>query len=187
LTGPVFSAIFCSRPHRPGERVDGETLCCGRAVTFLAMWIREERTMNGSGLFLVACLLVLAGGCGVPESDYQKAVSERDELKGKLAKLEREHEALRERVLALENENKSLKERSDRPRPEPEQLQRTAQAKEVPKRVLTETKGKYYEVKKGDSLLSISRHTGVPVKTLRELNRLQGDKLQVGQRLRLAP
>ncbi|MGQ9655573.1 MAG: LysM peptidoglycan-binding domain-containing protein [Thermodesulfobacteriota bacterium] len=52
---------------------------------------------------------------------------------------------------------------------------------------MAETKCKYYEVKKGDSLLGISRHTGVPVKTLRELNKLQGDKLQVGQRLRLAP
>lgn len=149
--------------------------------------IREGMTMRRLGLLFSACLLVLAFGCGVPESDYQKAVSERDELKDKMAKLQRDYDSLKERALLLENENKSLKEKAERPRQEPEQSQRAPQTKEVPKRALAETKGKYYEVKKGDSLLGISRHTGVPVKTLRELNKLQGDKLQVGQRLRLAP
>ncbi len=147
----------------------------------------EEMTMSRLGLLFSACLLVLACGCGVPESDYQKAVSERDELKEKVAKLQRDYEALKERTISLENENKALKERADRPRPEQEHAQRAAEAKQTPKRTLAETKGKYYEVKKGDSLLSISRHTGVPVKTLRELNKLEGDRLRVGQRLRLAP
>ena len=64
--------------------------------------------------------------------------------------------------------------------------QRAPQSKLGPKKEGAETKGKYYEVKKGDNLWSISRRTGVSAETLRELNKLQDSKLQVGQKLLLA-
>jgi peptidoglycan DL-endopeptidase LytE len=42
-----------------------------------------------------------------------------------------------------------------------------------------------YSVKKGDTLAGISRKTGVSVTQIRELNRIQGTALKVGQRLAL--
>lgn len=42
-----------------------------------------------------------------------------------------------------------------------------------------------YAVKKGDTLAAISRKTGVSVTQIRELNRIQGTALKVGQRLAL--
>ncbi len=42
-----------------------------------------------------------------------------------------------------------------------------------------------YVVKKGDSLFGIARKTGVSITELRELNRLRGNTLQVGQQLAL--
>jgi peptidoglycan endopeptidase LytE len=45
--------------------------------------------------------------------------------------------------------------------------------------------GYVYGVKKGDTLAGISRKTGVSVTELRELNRIRGNALKVGQRLAL--
>ncbi|MEW5724519.1 MAG: transglycosylase SLT domain-containing protein, partial [Thermodesulfobacteriota bacterium] len=42
-----------------------------------------------------------------------------------------------------------------------------------------------YTVHRGDTLFKISRQTGVPVETLRELNNIHGDELLVGQQIRL--
>lgn len=42
-----------------------------------------------------------------------------------------------------------------------------------------------HKVKPGETLWSISRVTGVPVHALKELNELEGDIIQVGQKLRL--
>lgn len=42
-----------------------------------------------------------------------------------------------------------------------------------------------YIVKKGDTLWSISRTTGVPLKDLRKLNNLSGDLIKAGQKLKL--
>ncbi len=44
---------------------------------------------------------------------------------------------------------------------------------------------KYYTVKKGDTLYAIARKFGVSVVTLKELNRLSGNDLDIGQELRL--
>ncbi|MEM6328525.1 MAG: LysM peptidoglycan-binding domain-containing protein [Bacteroidota bacterium] len=40
-------------------------------------------------------------------------------------------------------------------------------------------------VRRGDTLFAIARRYGVSVGTLRDLNRLRGDRIRVGQRLRL--
>lgn len=44
-----------------------------------------------------------------------------------------------------------------------------------------------YTVKAGDTLIEISRQTGVPLDTLKRLNRLQDSYISPGQKLRLAP
>jgi hypothetical protein len=44
-----------------------------------------------------------------------------------------------------------------------------------------------YTVKPGDTLSEISRRTGVPVETLKRLNRIQDSYISPGQKLRLAP
>jgi LysM repeat protein len=44
-----------------------------------------------------------------------------------------------------------------------------------------------YTVKPGDTLIEISRKTGVPLDTLKKLNRLQDSHISPGQRLRVAP
>jgi len=46
---------------------------------------------------------------------------------------------------------------------------------------------KYYKVRPGDTLSHIAERTGVPVRTLREINDLRGDFIRVGQKLRLSP
>ena len=46
---------------------------------------------------------------------------------------------------------------------------------------------KRYRVKAGDTLLSISRRTGVPVSTIKSLNNIRGSHIIAGQTLRLAP
>ena len=43
----------------------------------------------------------------------------------------------------------------------------------------------YYVVRSGDNLTLISRKTGVPISTIKNLNRLKGSKIWVGQKLRL--
>ncbi len=45
--------------------------------------------------------------------------------------------------------------------------------------------GSTYKVRRGDTLGGISRRTGVPIRTLRELNGIQGDLIRQGQRLNL--
>ena len=45
--------------------------------------------------------------------------------------------------------------------------------------------GEVYAVKKGDTLAGISRKTGISVAEIRELNRIRGNALKVGQRLAL--
>jgi peptidoglycan endopeptidase LytE len=49
----------------------------------------------------------------------------------------------------------------------------------------TSSRTDVYAVKKGDTLASISRKTGVSIAEIRELNRIQGTALKVGQRLAL--
>jgi membrane-bound lytic murein transglycosylase D len=44
-----------------------------------------------------------------------------------------------------------------------------------------------YTVKQGDTLVEVSRKTGVPVETLKRLNSIQGSHLTPGQKLRVAP
>jgi len=44
-----------------------------------------------------------------------------------------------------------------------------------------------YVVQPGDTLTRISRRSGVPIKTLRELNGIHGSLIRVGQRIKLAP
>jgi LysM repeat protein len=44
-----------------------------------------------------------------------------------------------------------------------------------------------YTVKPGDTLIEISRKTGVPLDTLKKINRLQDSHISPGQKLRLAP
>ena len=46
-------------------------------------------------------------------------------------------------------------------------------------------RGEIYAVKKGDTLAGISRKTGIPLAEIRELNRIPGNTLKVGQRLSL--
>ena len=48
------------------------------------------------------------------------------------------------------------------------------------------TTAKYYVVRRGDTLAQVSRKTGVPIGTLRSLNRIRGSHIWVGQKLRLS-
>ena len=48
-------------------------------------------------------------------------------------------------------------------------------------------KGNTYVVQPGDTLSRISRRSGVPIQTLRELNGIRGSLIRVGQRIKLAP
>lgn len=50
---------------------------------------------------------------------------------------------------------------------------------------LQKKSNKYYLVKRGDTLSRISKRTRVPIKTLRQLNRIRGSYIQAGQKLRL--
>ena len=45
--------------------------------------------------------------------------------------------------------------------------------------------GDYYDVQPGDTLSGISERTGVPLSTLKRLNRIEGSLIMVGQKLRL--
>lgn len=47
--------------------------------------------------------------------------------------------------------------------------------------------GETYLVQPGDTLIHISRRSGVPVSTIQELNGIQGSLIRVGQRIKLAP
>jgi membrane-bound lytic murein transglycosylase D len=54
-------------------------------------------------------------------------------------------------------------------------------------REVAELSPNHYVVKAGDTLSHISRRTGIPVTTLKELNNIRGSSLSVGQRLQLVP
>jgi len=60
------------------------------------------------------------------------------------------------------------------------------EAKKTFARESKRVEGRIYVVQRGDTLSGVSRKTGVPVKTLRQLNRISGSKILVGQRLRLS-
>lgn len=63
--------------------------------------------------------------------------------------------------------------------------------KEIPRPVSTEPisleNDEFYMVQPGDTLIHISRRTGIPVQTLLELNDLEDPLIKVGQKLRLKP
>ncbi len=143
--------------------------------------------MKGAVLVWLVFLSFLAGGCGVNESDDRQAVAERDALKEQLVKLRGENQSLKDKSFLLENEKKTLTERVAKLEAEIQRAQRPAQSMPGPKQERAEAGERSYVVKKGDNLWNISRETGVPVETLKDLNKLQDSRLQVGQKLRLAP
>ena len=143
--------------------------------------------MKGAVLVWLVFLTFLAGGCGVNVSDYERAVAERDAIKEQLAKLQGENQSLKDKSASLEREKKMLTERVEKLEAEIQRAQRPAQTKSGPKQERAEAGERSYVVKRGDNLWNISRRTGVPVETLRDLNKLQDSRLQVGQKLRLAP
>lgn len=57
--------------------------------------------------------------------------------------------------------------------------------KTVASKPSSKPRAEIYSVKKGDTLAGISRQTGISVSEIRELNRMQGNALKVGQRLAL--
>ncbi|HOH35009.1 MAG TPA: LysM peptidoglycan-binding domain-containing protein, partial [Candidatus Hydrogenedentes bacterium] len=45
----------------------------------------------------------------------------------------------------------------------------------------------YHEIKPGDTLTQLSARYGVSIKDLKEWNKLDGDKILLGQKLRVSP
>ena len=45
--------------------------------------------------------------------------------------------------------------------------------------------GKYYKVRKGDTLGAIARRNGTTVKKLAQLNNIKGNKIRAGQTIRI--
>ncbi len=110
-------------------------------------------------------------------------VSERDALKEKLEELsevQTEIFLLKEKSSILDNENKALRVQIEKLKLELKQRKKVTKAE--PK-----IKGRFYTVKKGDSLWRISQQTGVSVADLRKLNNITGTQIRIGQKLLLTP
>ncbi|MBF0529880.1 MAG: LysM peptidoglycan-binding domain-containing protein [Deltaproteobacteria bacterium] len=132
--------------------------------------------------------LLLASGCGVAQSDYQKVISERDAMKDQAAAAQKEAAGLKEEIQALQKANKDLTDQNEKLKGEI----RRARANPVrpehdTSAASTESKAKVYEVKQGDNLLSISKKTGVPVETIKKLNNnIDSHHLKLGQKIKLS-
>ncbi len=114
-------------------------------------------------------------------------VSERDALKEKLSEVQRQIASLKEASRILHDENKALKDQIEKLSIERKGEKKMAQSKPSPKGSESTIKARFYEVKKGDSLWSISRRTGVSIATLKKLNNIKGSQINVGQKLFLTP
>ena len=143
--------------------------------------------MNHIVSALLFGLLIVGAGCGVHESEYDRVVAERDELKKRVSDLQEDNEALKGRLASLEKENKTPLEKLEKPAQESQPGQTPIQANAASKEGGSQPSGKYYEVQKGDNLWTIARKTGVTVQTLQNLNDLKNTKLQVGQKLIVSP
>lgn len=136
---------------------------------------------------LLGGLFVLVSGCGVSESDYKKAISERDALESNLVKVQKESDALKEQTQVLRAENRTLKDQIAKLRTQLEQWQEMGRSRRTENKKVSEPEARFYVVEKGDTLWRISRQTGVPLDILRELNDIQGSRIKPGQKLRLEP
>ncbi len=139
--------------------------------------------MRNAILILLTGIFILINGCGVSKSDHQKMVSERNALKEKLEELsevQTEIFLLKEKSSILDNENKALRVQIEKLKLELKQRKKVTKAE--PK-----IKGRFYTVKKGDSLWRISQQTGVSVADLRKLNNITGTQIRIGQKLLLTP
>jgi peptidoglycan DL-endopeptidase LytE len=67
----------------------------------------------------------------------------------------------------------------------PSKSGKTVAKKTVASKPSSTPRAEAYSVKKGDTLAGISRKTGISVDEIRELNRIRGNALKVGQRLAL--
>jgi LysM repeat protein len=154
----------------------------------------------------IGVLMLLATGCGVPESDYQQVVSERNALEDKVSSLQKELDSLRElrlennllqeKLTSSQNENQILKDQASELQAQLEQCKKTLESKPAPppppaaekpapRKPAAPAESRYYVVKAGDTLWSISQRTGVPLDVLRKLNGIKDSKIKVGQKLLL--
>lgn len=141
-------------------------------------------------LLMLLAGLVMAGGCGVSQSDYQKVASERDALKDQTAAAQKEAATLKEEIQALQKANKDLTDQNDKLKTENRRLRATPARTEhetTPPSSAAGSGAKYYEVKPGDNLLAISKKTGVPAETIKKLNEgLDSRHLRPGQKIKLS-
>ncbi len=146
--------------------------------------------MRNAILILLTGIFILINGCGVSKSDHQKMVSEREAIKENLEELtevQTEIFLLKEKSSILDNENKALRVQIEKLKLELKQRKKVTKSKPRRKKAVPKIKGRFYTVKKGDSLWRISQQTGVSVADLRKLNNIIGTQIRIGQKLLLTP
>jgi LysM repeat protein len=130
---------------------------------------------------------VLVSGCGVDDSEYQKAISERIAFEEKLTKAKEENASLKEEIVSLQFEKESLSRDIEKLKFELSRCDNKTGTGSSARKPDSSSGDRFYVVQQGDTLWSISRRTGVSLNTLRKLNNIQGSTLSIGQKLRLTP
>ena len=138
-------------------------------------------------VFSLAILMVTFSGCGgVSESDHQTVVSEVEDLKVKVTKIEENLASLGEKYAFLKQENHYLANELVEQQREISRLAAVGKGERIePEKSKSEKTPLTYKVESGDTLWSISRKFQVPAATIQKLNSLRGSRIRAGQVIRL--
>ena len=129
-------------------------------------------------IFLWMGLIVLFATIGLSRTGLARVTHQVQSGDARLADLRKG----RRRPHALKAANQTAK--SAHPNPIKPSITPSSKVKKVAKPVKSSPPGKeVYTVRKGDTLARIAKKTGVSVAELRDLNRLEGSFLKIGQKL----
>jgi LysM repeat protein len=102
-----------------------------------------------------------------------------------IRQLDTEMGKLRQRVAALEAENARLRANATPPTPAPATTNPEVKPAPLPGAGVASHSPRRYQVQQGDTLTAIAKATNVTVAALKEANKLENDKIQIGQTLQI--
>ncbi len=163
--------------------------------------------LGGAGILLLIIFVILFFGTGDrPNTEDLIAINARlnrvaerltqlEEIENRIALLQKQERELRQSISRLESSGKSFKAQLDKlaqkfGRPQKGMASRTAKAKTssaIKKKAPSGTKGRYYVVRRGDSLYRVAKKYNLSIKELCRLNKISPKQaIRPGQRLLIA-
>ena len=128
--------------------------------------------------------MVVAAGCGVSKDEYEAIKAERDALEDELSLVQHENQVVKSEIMDLYREQNQYEAQINECRQNLKKVEQGLQSGEE-SATAPKSSAAAYTVKPGDTLYKVAEQTGVDMATLTRLNKINGEVIYVGQKLRL--